>query len=113
MTRLRFTKPWGPYKPGDVIEVQEQRTVEWHVYTCRRAVIDNPERPHIPIIDAVYLPGAKYLRKAKRDKMMQRPGEAKHTDTVLDVQDGVIDANDILGRIDKFAAKKMKEKRNG
>ncbi len=76
MTRLRFTQPWGPYKPGDTIDVQEARTVDWHVNVCKRAAIVPLAIPDIPVVSKVY-PEPKYLRKAKRDKMVKSPAKAK------------------------------------
>ena len=72
--RLRFIKPWGPYKVGEIKLTESPTTVMWLVERHKVAVIDEPE----PIAEAPEpVPETKFLRKAPRDKMQKSPVRAK------------------------------------
>lgn len=71
MTRIRFIKPWGPKKAGDIQETESPTTVRWLVEVYKVAIIepDNPiatAEPAEPVTD-VAVP--KFIRKSPRDKM--------------------------------------------
>jgi hypothetical protein len=65
MTRLRFIKPWGPNKPGDIKDTASQATVHWLVDVYKFAVIE-PEQD-------IY----KYVRKPQYHKMVMHAPKAK------------------------------------
>lgn len=68
-TRLRFIKPWGHYKVGDIKLTESPTTVLYLVERHKVAVIDELVPEPVPEL--------KFLRTAPRDKMVDSPVEAK------------------------------------
>jgi hypothetical protein len=79
MTKLRFIKPWGPYKPGDLHEPKNANTIHMLVDVYKFAVIepDNPIATAEPTDITTDTTIPKYLRRPGRNKMMQEPQGAK------------------------------------
>jgi hypothetical protein len=72
MTKLRFIKPWGPYKPGETKETDQKSTIHWLVDVYKFAVIETPDNPiaTAPPDDTITDTTAqKFIRNAPRDKM--------------------------------------------
>lgn len=69
-TRLRFIKPWGPYKVGD-IKVTESSATAFYLVERHKVAVVEPE----PIAEPV--PEQKFLRQAPVDKMVNSPVAAK------------------------------------
>ena len=71
MVKLRFIKPWGTYKPGDLLESRNANTVHMLVNIYKFAVIeqDNPVATAEPsgVVTDVAVP--KFIRQAPKDKM--------------------------------------------
>lgn len=79
MTKLRFIKPWGPYKPGDIKDNASGSTIHWLVDVYKFAVIKSDE-PTIP--EPIPEPEPerdiyKYVRKPQQHKMVTRAPKAK------------------------------------
>ena len=77
MTRLRFIKSWGPYKPGDIKENPSGSTIHWLVDVYKFAVIELAPPPAPAPALALAPDLYKYVRKPQRDKMVTRPKAAK------------------------------------
>lgn len=79
MTRLRFIKYWGPYKPGDTHEPKNANTVHMLIDVYKLAVIepDNPVATAEPDPFITDVTALKYLRKPQRNKMVAGPPKAK------------------------------------
>ena len=66
MTKLRFIKPWGPYKPGDLHEPKSANTVHMLVDVYKFAVIEPTFAPEPALERDLY----KYVRKPQQHKMV-------------------------------------------
>jgi len=75
MTKLRFIKAWGPYKPGDIKEAESPVTIHWLVKVYKFAVIE-PDTPAkiepVPVKTEPVPDLNKYIRKPQRDKMVRQ-----------------------------------------
>lgn len=91
--RLKFIKPWGTYKVGD-IHITESPTTQHYLIDVHRVAIDaGPDRSAEPIIvvaqpTAQVTGEAKFLRGPKHDKMLRGPRKAKAETHAPEAGDG-------------------------
>ena len=71
MTKLRYIKPHGPNKVGDIQVTESATTVRWLVKVYKVAVIepDNPIATAEPVAPVADVTAQKFLRYAPKDKM--------------------------------------------
>jgi hypothetical protein len=73
--KLRFIKPWGNYKPGDVMETESKTTRTYLVE--RYKVAEVYVAPVVPPSWAQETTALKFVSKAAKDKMLKSPAKAK------------------------------------
>ena len=71
MTKLRFIRPHGDKKAGDIQETESATTVHWLVDVYKVAKIDVPTFTAKPVKVVTDATAQKAIYKAPRDKMVR------------------------------------------